>query len=126
MAPSRKSPDSPPPSSRSPKLSRKKSFLYGFLQPRGRGLSIFLRVARTLFLLGLLGGFLALAGIAGLFLYYTRGESLPTIDRVSDYHPKVVTRVLAQDGQLIGELFEERRTVVPRERVPRLVMNAFI
>src|SRR4029079_10352144 len=111
---SRKSPDSPPPSSRSPKRSRKKSFLFGWMTPRSRGLGIFLRVTRILFLLGLLGLFVGLAGVAGLFLYYTRGESLPTIDRASDYHPKVVTRVLAQDGQLIGELFEERRTVVPR------------
>ncbi len=84
------------------------------------------RVTRTLLLFGLLGVFLSIAGVASLFLYYTRGESLPTIDRVSDYHPKVVTRVLASDGQLIGELFEERRTVVPKERIPRLVMNAFI
>src|SRR5262249_43473992 len=37
-----------------------------------------------------------------------------------------VTRVLASDGQLIGELFEERRTVVPRDRIPRVVINAFV
>lgn len=129
MAASRKSPDPLPPSGRSPKRARKKSlfsFAGGGGTGRSRAIQVALRVTRVLFLLGLLGLFLGLAGVAGLFLYYTRGESLPTIDRVSDYHPKVVTRVLAQDGQLIGELFEERRTVVPRERVPRLVMNAFI
>ena len=117
MSTSRKSKDSPPPSSRSPQRGRGKP---------GRTPSTLFRVVRTVVLLGLLGLFLGVAGIAGLFLYYTRGESLPTIDRVSDYHPKVVTRVLASDGQLIGELFEERRTVVPHDRIPRLVMLAFV
>ena len=125
MAAGRKFPDPPPPSSKSPKRApRKKSFFGGGGSAKGR--SPAWRIGRLVLLLGLLGLFLGLAGVAGLFLYYTRSEALPTIDRVSDYHPKVVTRVLAADGQLIGELFEERRTVVPRERVPRLVMNAFI
>ena len=85
-----------------------------------------LSVLRRVFLVSLIAGFLGVSLVAAIFLYYTRGESLPTIDKVSDYHPKVVTRVLASDGQLIGELFEERRTVVPRDRIPRVVINAFI
>lgn len=85
-----------------------------------------LSVLRRVFLVSLVAGFLGVSLVAAIFLYYTRGESLPTIDKVSDYHPKVVTRVLASDGQLIGELFEERRTVVPRDRIPRVVINAFI
>lgn len=84
------------------------------------------RVLRIVLLLALIAGFLGVSTVAGLFLYYTRGESLPTIDQISEYHPKVVTRVLASDGQLIGELFEERRTVVPLARIPRHVINAFI
>ncbi|MCS6913223.1 MAG: PBP1A family penicillin-binding protein [Myxococcales bacterium] len=87
--------------------------------------------------------------VGGMFLYYTSDPSLPTIDRVGDYRPKVTTRVLARDGQLIGEIFEERRTVVPlvsrdkdergRPRlvgappgttpsvvIPRLVADAFV
>lgn len=122
----RKSADKAPPPSRNGKRSRSKTTaLESPLRKHPTFYKVW-RVTRTLLLLGLLGGFLALAGVAGLFLYYTRGESLPTIDRVSDYHPKVVTRVLANDGQLIGEIYEELRTVVPRERIPRLVMNAFI
>ena len=84
------------------------------------------RVVRVLFLLGLLCGFLGVAAIAGIFLYYTRGEQLPTIDRINEYQPKVVTRVLASDGTLIGEIFEERRTVVRPERIPKLVKDAFL
>jgi penicillin-binding protein 1A len=83
-------------------------------------------VIRKLLFLGTVLGFLAVAGAAAVFVYYTSDPSLPTIDRISDYHPKIVTRVLASDGQLIGELYEERRTVIPRERIPRVVINAFV
>lgn len=110
--------------SRRPPKSRQKSTL---LLPgqSGRGTRL-LRVLRTVLLLGLLCVFLGVVGVAALFLYYTSDPSLPTIDKTGDYHPKVVTRVLAADGQLIGEIFDERRTVVPRERIPRLVIDAFV
>ncbi len=91
----------------------------------GRGARVWAIVRKLLFL-GLGLGFLAVAGAAAVFIYYTSDPALPTIDKISDYHPKLVTRVLASDGQLIGELFEERRTVVPRDRIPRVVINAFV
>lgn len=65
-------------------------------------------------------------GVGSIFLYYTSDPALPTIDNISQYQPKVTTRVLAADGQLIGEIFEERRTVVPLEHIPRTVIDAFV
>lgn len=84
------------------------------------------RIARLLFVLALLGASLSLIAVGSIFLYYTADPALPTIDSLSEYHPKVTTRVLAADGSLIGELFEERRTVVPRENIPRVVVDAFV
>ena len=84
------------------------------------------RVVRTIVLLMRLAGCVAVTAVASVFLYYTSDPSLPTIDRIADYRPKVTTRVLAADGQLIGELFEERRTVVPYDRLPRVVIDAFV
>ena len=84
------------------------------------------RVVRTIVLLMLLAGCVAVTAVASVFLYYTSDPSLPTIDRIADYRPKVTTRVLAADGQLIGELFEETRTVVPYDRLPRVVIDAFV
>ena len=91
----------------------------------GRGARIW-RVVKLLLIAGVVLGIAGAAVVAGLVWHYTSDPSLPTIDRVSDYHPKVVTRVLAADGQLIGELYEERRTVIPRERIPRVLINAFV
>ncbi len=68
---------------------------------------------------------LALAGIgvlgAGLMLsYYAR--DLPTVDSLKDYAPKQVTRITDRRGRVLAELFEERRTVVAMERIPRVLV----
>ena len=88
----------------------------------GRGARAWALIRKLLFV-GFVLGFVAVAGAAGVFIYYTSDKSLPTIDKISDYHPKLVTRVLASDGQLIGEIFEERRTVLPKDRLPRLLLQ---
>src|SRR5690606_28608878 len=42
------------------------------------------------------------------------------------YAPPQVTRVLARDGTLLANLFLERRTVVPIEKIPDPVKIAFL
>ena len=109
---------------RSPEKSSSRG---GLLLPgQSRRASRIYRIVRTVVLLLLLLGCLAVSGVAALFLYYSSDPSLPTIDKIADYRPKVTTRVLASDGQLIGEIFEERRTVIPRERIPRVIVDAFV
>jgi penicillin-binding protein 1A len=76
--------------------------------------------------LGALG--LALAGllaIVGVFWHFSR--DLPSVAELeSGYAPPQVTRILARDGTLLANLFTERRTVVPFERVPSHVKHAFL
>jgi len=71
------------------------------------------RAAYTLVFLAL-AGFL---GLGGLFWYY--GRDLPDVTQLRDYAPAQTTRVVDRDGELIGEVFTERRTVVEMERIPR-------
>lgn len=59
-------------------------------------------------------------GLGGVFAYY--GRDLPDVNALHDYHPPQVTRVLDRDGALLGESWQERRTVVPLERVPRVLV----
>lgn len=92
---------------------------------RGRSPS-FRRLLRWALLIAVLGGAAGALLLTGVVVYYTADPALPTIDKAGDYRPKVTTRVLSRDGQLIGEIFEERRTVVPRSRVPQVVINAFV
>jgi penicillin-binding protein 1A len=63
---------------------------------------------------------LAAAGFAGVLAYYSR--DLPDVRQLRDYPTPQVTRVLDRDGNLLGEVFTERRTVVPLERIPRVLV----
>lgn len=68
-----------------------------------------------------LGGLAA----AGVVLYPILRE-LPAVEQLRGYQPPGVTRILAADGTLIGELWEERRIPVPLGRVPAHVRQAFL
>ncbi|MEJ7731818.1 MAG: PBP1A family penicillin-binding protein [Polyangiaceae bacterium] len=62
---------------------------------------------------------LAAFSVLGLWLLIRHYEStLPPTRDLANYHPPQVTRVLARDGTLLGELFTERRTVVDIQSVP--------
>ncbi len=54
------------------------------------------------------------------FWYFSR--DLPSVQTLQNYRPPQTTRVLDRQGRLIGEIFRERRTVVPMERVPRVLV----
>jgi penicillin-binding protein 1A len=75
---------------------------------------------------GLLLAALGAAAVALVFWRYGSDPALPTLQSIGDYEPKQVTRIAARDGQVIGELFTERRTYVPYEEIPELVIHAFI
>lgn len=82
---------------------------------------IALGVVTVTAVLALLGS----ATVGGALWYYS--QELPDIGNVrEDYRPPQITRIETSDGVLIGELFEERRTVVPFERMPRVLVNAVL
>lgn len=77
----------------------------------------------ALFLCGV-GSLAGAAGGAMLFVAYS--QDLPEFTDVSQYRPKLATKVLSVDGRLIGEFYSERRIVVPYERIPKRLIQAFI
>jgi len=74
-----------------------------------------------LLLSGALAGIL-LIGFAAALVFPT----LPSLDALTDYQPKIPLRVYSADGKLIGEFGEERRAVVKISEVPRPVINAIL
>jgi len=66
---------------------------------------------------------LLLAGGAGVYLV-TR--ELPEIYSLKDYKPDIVTTVYADDGSPVAEFCRERRFVVPMDRIPKLLVQAFV
>ncbi len=77
----------------------------------------------SVFLLLLLANLALVAAVAG-YAWLSRG--LPSVESLATYRPPVVTEVTSADGQVVGELFAERRRVVPYDRIPAHVVQAFL
>ncbi len=72
-------------------------------------------------------GFVICVGLAGIgFLFWHFGQGLPQIVNPEDYRPAIVSEVYAENGDVIGEFFKERRYVVPFESIPQDVVHAFL
>lgn len=69
----------------------------------------------------MLGSFVALAGV---FVYLSK--DLPKIASLKDYHPSIITTVHSDDNRKIAEFYKERRVVVPLEKIPHQLQQAFI
>lgn len=65
---------------------------------------------------------LALVAIAAAVIYPT----LPSLEALTDYHPKLPLQVYSEDGFLIGEFGEERRAYVKIEQVPQVMKDAVL
>ena len=74
----------------------------------------------------LLFGFAAavacLAALALLLVY----PNLPSLESLTDYQPKIPLRVYTEEGGLIGEFGEERRSVVTMSEVPAVLKSAIL
>ncbi len=65
--------------------------------------------------------FIAIGGYVAFIV-----AKLPQLDRLADYRPPVVSQVFGDDGRLVGEFFIERRLVVPVNKMPRKLIQAFV
>ena len=65
---------------------------------------------------------LALITVAAALIYPT----LPSLEALTDYQPKLPLRVYSEDGYLIDEFGEERRAYVKIENVPQNMKDAVL
>lgn len=65
---------------------------------------------------------IALVGIAAAIIY----PSLPSLEALTDYRPKLPLRVYSEDGYLIDEFGEERRAYIKIEQVPKNMKDAVL
>lgn len=82
------------------------------------------RFLSTLLLIAITLAVVTLLGIAGYVAFLV--VRLPKVDRLADYKPPVVSQVYGDDGTLVGEFYLERRTVVPVNKMPRKLIQAFV
>lgn len=67
---------------------------------------------------------LSFFAVAGFFLYQL--ATLPKIDKLADYRPPTVSQVFGDGGTLVGEYYLERRIVVPVDKIPKRLIQAFV
>jgi penicillin-binding protein 1A len=65
---------------------------------------------------------LLLLMFAAMLVYPT----LPSLEALTDYKPKIPLRVYSTEGVLIGEFGEERRALVKIDEVPNLMKKAVL
>ena len=94
-------------------------------RPRPRRAAGFGRTVRN-FVIFLLLIVVVSAGIAIGLVYWEITTNLPPVDKLAQYRPPVATQVLADDGTVVGEFYFEKRYLVPIERIPVLLRNAFL
>jgi penicillin-binding protein 1A len=90
-----------------------------FEEPEGFSRKRFLLVGILLCLCFLLGAGTALALLA-------RFGEFPAIDSAAAYRPSVSSRIYDRHNRIVGEIYIERRTVVPYQAIPKHVVNAFV
>jgi penicillin-binding protein 1A len=85
-----------------------------------------LLLVKWLVILAILGAVLVAGTTVFVFWMYGRDPSLPDYAKLSDYRPKQLTQITDSNDRRIGEIFTERRTVVAYEKVPPILVDAFV
>lgn len=74
----------------------------------------------------ILAGAVLTAGLALVLAALIVYPTLPSLDALTDYKPKIPLRVYTTDGALIGEFGEERRALVKIKSVPKTMLQAIL
>jgi penicillin-binding protein 1A len=77
-------------------------------------------LASVLFGLALVGTLLV------AFVFALLYPTLPTLEALTDYQPKIPLRIVSAEGDLLGEFGEERRAVVKIRDVPEVMRQAIL
>ena len=62
---------------------------------------------------------------AGLILLANFGD-FPPIGSAAAYRPSVTSKIFDRNNRVVGEIYLEKRNVVPFETIPTHVVNAFV
>ncbi|MDR0965566.1 MAG: transglycosylase domain-containing protein [Myxococcales bacterium] len=108
----------PAPASSAPSLPKTRLVLHE--KPGG-----FFRKLLTLLCLGCALGVVVGVGVV-VWAYQTYSPGLPELPSVDDYRPPILSELWSADAALCGEFYDERRRVVPYERIPKKLIQAFV
>lgn len=71
-------------------------------------------------------GALVALGLSLLFFYFSYGAELPSVEKLRNYQPQQSVRLVDRNGHLLAIVGKQRRTVVPYEQIPKMVVQAVL
>lgn len=71
-------------------------------------------------------GLALVGGLLGAFVLALLYPTLPSLESLTDYHPKIPLRIVSAEGDLLGEFGEERRAIVTIGEVPDVMKKAIL
>ena len=83
-------------------------------------LELILKYLKAAFALSLLGAISVI-----IFVFYL-AQNLPSLDQLENYDPDLITRIYSSDGEILDELFFEKRIFVGLDQIPNNMKNAVI
>ena len=82
---------------------------------------------RWLIYLGsVLAGLALVGGLLAAFVFALLYPTLPSLETLTDYQPKIPLRIVSAEGELLGEFGEERRAIVRIKDVPEVMRQAIL
>ncbi len=76
-----------------------------------------------------LAGILLLCFLLGMgagLVFLAKFASFPSLESVQEYRPSISSKIFDRYNKVVGEIYLERRTLVPYRQVPPHVVNAFV
>ncbi|MFL3051689.1 MAG: penicillin-binding protein 1A [Candidatus Neomarinimicrobiota bacterium] len=81
---------------------------------------LILKYLKSAILLSILGAISVI-----VFIFYL-AQNLPSLDQLENYDPDLITRIYSSDGEILDELFFEKRIFVSLDQIPNNMKNAVI
>ena len=83
---------------------------------------------RTLFRLAIVVGLTCsvLGGCGGLYIFAKFATGIPSLDSLSQYRPPLPTTFYSDEGDVVGEFSDQRRVLVPFNKIPKRLVHAFV
>ena len=82
------------------------------------------RWTKRLLKLAMLGLVLLVLLVGGSYAWFSR--DLPSVEELRTWRPPQVTKVNCRDGSICAEFYKERRYLIPYEKMPEKLIQAFI
>lgn len=79
-----------------------------------------------LYVVSVVLGLTVVGALLGAFVLALLWPTLPSLEALTEYQPKIPLRVVSAEGELLGEFGEERRAVVTVREVPDVMKQAIL